>query len=72
MKCPYCGNRMSKGLIQCRDGVYRNEKIRPLVVLPLGGGKRIRLSDDSFEMFGGHAVEAHYCENCKKIVIDVK
>ena len=26
MRCPYCGEEMQLGCIQCRDGVYWSEK----------------------------------------------
>ena len=39
MKCPYCGEEMQLGCIQCRDGVYWSEKERVIAALNIGGGK---------------------------------
>jgi hypothetical protein len=68
MKCPYCGNEMELGYIQCRDGVRWTEK-RAVVAafsalakgsLPLGNGA----ADNS------DTVYAHKCADCKKVIID--
>ena len=37
MKCPYCGEEMQLGCIQCRDGVYWSEKERVIAALNIGG-----------------------------------
>ena len=40
MKCPYCGEEMQLGCIQCRDGVYWSEKERVIAALNIGGGSQ--------------------------------
>lgn len=63
MKCPYCGEEMQLGCIQCRDGV--------IAALNIGGGKSIKLNEKSIGgPFGGASAEAWLCEKCKKIVIE--
>ena len=70
MKCPYCGEEMQLGCIQCRDGVYWSEKERVIAALNIGGGKSIKLNEKSIGgPFGGASAEAWLCEKCKKIVI---
>lgn len=64
MICPYCGEEMKKGYVQCRDGMYWNEKKRPIPALMLGGGRTIQLSYDP------STVEAYCCENCRKVIIE--
>ena len=54
MKCPYCGEEMQLGCIQCRDGVYWSEKERVIAALNIGGGKSIKLNEKSIGgPFGG-------------------
>ena len=65
MKCPYCGEEMQQGYIQSRDGVYWTEKklIIPAVV-PLGGGKYVKLSQESTAI-------AYFCKPCKKVIMNI-
>ena len=66
MKCPYCGEEMQLGCIQCRDGVYWSEKERVIAALNIGGGKSIKLNEKSIGgPFGGASAEAWLCEKCK-------
>ena len=70
-ECPYCGEEMQLGCIQCRDGVYWSEKERVIAALNIGGGKSIKLNEKSIGgPFGGASAEAWLCEKCKKIVIE--
>ena len=71
MKCPYCENEMLSGYIQCRDGVYWAEKIRPVAAVPVLSGNMINLEGEAGGgAFGGHAAVAYRCRNCKKVIID--
>lgn len=71
MECPYCGKEMALGYIQCRDGVYWAEKIRPVAAITLFAGNIINLETDNVGViFGGHATVAYRCPDCKKIIID--
>ena len=70
MKCPYCDKEMEKGYIQCRDGVYWAEKIRPVAAIPVFSGNMISLSSDEVEVFSGKAAVAYCCRECKKVIVD--
>lgn len=71
MKCPYCDEEMQIGCIQCRDGVYWCEKKRPVAAVSIGGGRKIKLMDDSYNgPFSGASTSAWLCEKCRKIVIE--
>jgi hypothetical protein len=70
MKCPYCDNEMKKGYIfNPRMPVYwypENEKPGFTVFsAPYNG---VKLS--KFPLFRSAKAIAHYCDACKKIVID--
>jgi hypothetical protein len=65
MKCPYCGEEMQLGCIQCRDGVYWSEKERVIAALNIGGGKSIKL--DKFKYMKLHLV-CFRKQNIRKIV----
>ena len=69
MHCPYCGEEMLPGYVQCRDGVYWSSKKRPVAALPIFGGDTLRLSDESTP-FGGSLAAAYRCVKCRKIIID--
>ena len=71
MKCPYCGNEMRPGCIQSRDCLYWTEKTRVLPALPPMDQNALHLTG-GVKAFNGVTVEAHWCEACKKIVIDCK
>ena len=70
MKCPYCGNDMVKGYIQCRDGVYWAEKQRPVAAVPLLSGNVISLSSDTSGVLSGKSAIAYCCNKCRKIIVD--
>lgn len=63
MKCPYCGEEMVSGFIQCRDGVFWTP--RKSLVSALSGFQKgaLRLSEYK-------TVNAYRCKQCKKIVLD--
>ena len=62
MHCPYCGEEMLPGYVQCRDGVYWSSKKRPVAALPVFGGES--------SPFGGALAAAQRCVKCQKIIID--
>lgn len=71
MKCPYCGLEMEKGCVQSRDGVYWCEKKRIVPALPIGGGKTVKLNNNT----GGalqdyNCAQAWLCEKCRKVIIE--
>ena len=67
--CPYCGNEMVKGYIQCRDGVYWSEKFRAIAAIPPFDKSATVLKSGSSGLFKGDAVEAYNCKKKKKIII---
>ena len=69
MNCPYCGEEMSLGYIQCRDGVYWTEDKRPVASVPFFGGERIDLASDEIGLFSGPSAYAYRCGACRKIII---
>lgn len=71
MKCPYCGEEMELGYIQCRDGVTWDTKKRMVAVLPSFRSHSIVLGSGGGP-FSGASVSAYNCEKCKKIVIDYR
>lgn len=69
MICKKCGKEMIKGYIQCRDGVFWDEKLRKVAALPLSGSA-LKLSGDASGPFSGSAVEAYHCRECRTITIE--
>lgn len=69
MKCPYCGEEMELGYIQCRDQIIWDTKKRAVAALP-------SLRDDAVLLksgegpFSGASVSAYHCRKCQKIIID--
>ena len=68
-KCPYCGEEMELGYIQCRDGVLWSEKKRIIAALPTLS-RSIDLASDEGGVFSGYSTEAYNCIKCKKIIIE--
>ena len=68
MKCPFCGEEMTPGVIQSRDGVYWSREAG--AVAALAGLKKdaITLADSGSSVFGGAAAEAFNCPRCKNII----
>ena len=71
MNCPYCGQPMQAGFIQCRDGLYWTAKARPVAALPVLSGERIDLSDgEGGGLFRGYRAAALCCRACKKVIVE--
>ena len=68
MKCPYCGQEMEQGYIQCRDGVTWTAKRKPIAALPLGGKDWVSLANGAAEH--SRIVFAYRCRDCKKVLIE--
>ena len=66
MKCPYCGEEMVLGYIQCRDGLFWTPKKQLVAALSGLGRGRVRLANHT----SNTTTCAFHCANCKKIVID--
>ena len=68
MKCPYCGNEMQLGYIQCRDGVNWTLKKQPIASLSFLGKDRISLQNIS-DKTSDSAVYAYNCHTCNIVLI---
>lgn len=68
MKCPYCGNEMELGYIQCRDGVTWTPKKQLVAALSALGKGSTTLENGAAA--DSKAVYAYKCSPCKKVVID--
>ena len=60
-KCPFCGEEMTAGVIQSRDGVYWSRKASPMAALSWLNKDAITLADSGSSVFGGAAAEAFNC-----------
>lgn len=69
MQCPYCGEEMELGYIQCRDGVFWRKEMGLFAALPPSGSTSVSLATECGP-FSGAAAEAFCCTKCKKIIID--
>lgn len=65
-KCPFCGEEMTPGVIQSRDGVYWSRKAGPMAALSWLNKDAITLADSGSSVFGGAAAEAFNCPRCKR------
>ena len=68
MKCPYCGQEMVLGYVQCRDGLFWTPKKQPVAALSCFGRGRICLANSASNSV--NTACAFHCETCRKIVID--
>ncbi len=68
MKCPYCGEDMIRGYIQCRDGLHWTPKKFPVAALSVFSQGSISLANGAAE--NNRTIFAHHCGRCKKILID--
>lgn len=66
MKCPFCGEEMTPGVIQSRDGVYWSREAGAVAALSWLNKDAITLADSGSSAFGGAAAEAFNCPRCKK------
>lgn len=60
MKCPYCGQEMESGYIQCRDGVVWTPKKSVIPALSFLQKRAMP--------FSSRAIIAYRCIKCKKII----
>lgn len=70
MDCPYCSKPMQNGVIY-QTSVYGikwipKEKAKGFMLSPVTKGMYLT------DLSGTGELEANYCPNCKKIIIDVK
>ena len=70
MKCPFCGEEMTPGVIQSRDGVYWSREAGAVAALSWLNKDAITLADSGSSAFGGASAPAFNCTRCKKIILD--
>ena len=63
MKCPFCGEEMTPGVIQSRDGVYWSREAGAVAAL---AGLKKEKGVSAMDV----AKEAFNCPRCKKIILD--
>lgn len=68
MKCPYCGNEMELGYIQCRDGVNWTPQKQLIAALSFLGKNRVSLANNAAG--DSQTVYAYKCDTCRKVIID--
>ena len=68
MKCPYCGDVMESGYVQCRNGVYWTPKKlwNPVFASITDGAIPIGRDD---KLMPNSKALAYHCPACKTIVI---
>lgn len=69
MVCPYCQNEMTKGYIQCRDGVFWVSK--QSLVAALSGLKKGAVKLSNSPDAPSSVSVAYLCRSCKKVIIDI-
>ena len=71
MKCPYCGEEMQLGCIQCRDGVYWSEKERVIAALNIGGASQSNsMKSQSVDLLVERLRRLGSARSARKIVIE--
>lgn len=68
MKCPYCESEMEEVYLQSAQQIYLNRK-HPRIFAS-GDLKTRTLS--RFSLIKAPFVKAYHCEDCEKIIIDLK
>ena len=68
MKCPFCGEEMALGYIQCRDGLFWTPKKQLVAALSALGRGGVRLANSASN--STNTACAFHCTKCRKIVID--
>ena len=65
MRCPKCGEEMSSGYIQNRDGIFWTPKKQLVAALSGFGKGAVRLENDESRS----AVRAYNCGRCEIVLI---
>lgn len=68
MKCPYCNEEMRRGYIQSARQIFWGKEKHKISFIPNRDGE-FNISDG---ILNGATSEANYCEECKKLIIEVK
>jgi len=70
MTCPYCQSEMTKGYIQCRDGVYWTPD--HALVSAFSGLKKGAVSLHNDPEYGNSTSVAYLCSRCKRVTIELR
>ena len=68
MTCPSCGKEMTRGYIQCRDGVTWTPKLWWAAALTSQGKDSVSLENGAAD--NARAVYAFHCKDCRKVMIE--
>lgn len=68
MKCPYCGNEMSKGYLQSERTAFWSEQIKKFFIT----ADVINDIELTTTAWNGTYAEALICRDCKKLIMDIK
>ena len=69
MICPYCQGEMTKGYIQCRDGVYWTPD--RALVSALSGIKKGAVPLRNHPEYPSNTAIGYFCPKCRKVIIDI-
>ncbi|MBQ2505048.1 MAG: PF20097 family protein [Erysipelotrichaceae bacterium] len=69
MNCPYCGKEMESAYIQSFQQIYLNRGRKPRFN---AAGDLSSRSLSRFSLTKAPFVKASYCEDCGKIIVDLK
>ena len=69
MRCPYCGKEMEDAYIQSFQQIYLNKGSKPRTLAP---GDLSSRNLSPFSVAKAPFVKSHYCEECEKVIIDLK
>ena len=67
MKCQNCGNEMTLGFVQCRDGLHWTPKMQLISAFSALGRGSVSLKNGAAD--DSRAVYAYRCSQCKLVVI---
>lgn len=73
MKCPYCGEEMQLGCIQCRDGVYwseKNELLRPSTLV--GASQSNSMKSQSVDLLVERLRRLGSARSARKLSLSIK
>ena len=70
MKCPFCGEEMTPGVIQSRSRVYWSREADSVAALSVLDDGAFPLANQGGATLGGASAPAYNCPRCKKIILD--
>lgn len=68
MKCPYCNNEMTSGVVQSARQIFFTTKAHKNYFVPdVAVGDEVLLSSHNWTR---PTCKAYHCDKCKKVIID--